>query len=210
MEALRTRGPRLHRRRLQGRCSRPAKKMTSRAMTELPRARPRVVIIGGGVNRASVAYHLARLGWTTCAARAGAASRGTTCTGRPGRHLRASENETGGLQYPASCIIGSRRGPAWAPASGAAAASPSPRTRDRLTQPRRTRHLRAYQLECEPDQPAAVERALPDPARTTTPKGRSGCPRLPAQTRPTLTAALAAAPATRSSTTPRKPGSPAS
>src|SRR6267154_1046205 len=73
-------------------------------MTELP-GRARVVIIGGGVIGASVAYHLAQLGWTdVLLLEQGQLSCGTTwhAAGLVGQ-LRASENGTRLVQY--SCEL---------------------------------------------------------------------------------------------------------
>src|SRR4249919_3670619 len=69
-------------------------------MTEIP-GRARVVIIGGGVIGASVAYHLAQLGWTdVLLLEQGQLSCGTTwhAAGLVGQ-LRASENGTRLVQY---------------------------------------------------------------------------------------------------------------
>src|SRR2546429_1753209 len=69
-------------------------------MTDLP-TRTRVVIIGGGVIGASVAYHLAQLGWTdTLLLEQGQLSCGTTwhAAGLVGQ-LRASESGTRLVQY---------------------------------------------------------------------------------------------------------------
>src|SRR6202050_5772445 len=68
--------------------------------TGLP-TRARVVIIGGGVIGASVAYHLAQLGWTdVLLLEQGQLSCGTTwhAAGLVGQ-LRASENGTRLVQY---------------------------------------------------------------------------------------------------------------
>jgi len=73
-------------------------------MTEIP-GRARVVIIGGGVIGASVAYHLAQLGWTdVLLLEQGQLSCGTTwhAAGLVGQ-LRASENGTRLVQY--SCEL---------------------------------------------------------------------------------------------------------
>ena len=77
----------------------PAVQRLLRPPTPPPRAR--VVIIGGGVIGASVAYHLAQLGWTdVLLLEQGQLSCGTTwhAAGLVGQ-LRASENGTRLVQY---------------------------------------------------------------------------------------------------------------
>jgi heterotetrameric sarcosine oxidase gamma subunit len=120
-------------------------------MTELP-GRARVVIIGGGVIGASVAYHLTQLGWTdVLLLEQGQLSCGTTwhAAGLVGQ-LRASESGTRLVQYSTELYsrleaetglsAGFRR------CGGVTVA----RTQDRLTQLRRTAATaQAYQLECE-------------------------------------------------------------
>jgi heterotetrameric sarcosine oxidase gamma subunit len=122
-------------------------------MTEPPLpARARAVIIGGGVIGASVAYHLAAMGWTdVLLVDQGRLSGGTTwhAAGLVGQ-LRASENGTRLVQYSTELYsrleaetglsTGFRR------CGGVTVA----RTADRLTQLRRTAATaEAYQLECE-------------------------------------------------------------
>src|ERR1700755_2795400 len=124
-------------------CSRP-----SRKMTELP-GRARVVIIGGGVIGASVAYHLAQLGWTdVLLLEQGQLSGGTTwhAAGLVGQ-LRASENGTRLVQY--SCELYERLeketglGTGFRRCGGVTVA----RTNDRMTQLRRNAATaEAYQL----------------------------------------------------------------
>src|SRR5580698_3427521 len=120
-------------------------------MTELP-GRARVVIIGGGVIGASVAYHLTQLGWTdVLLLEQGQLSCGTTwhAAGLVGQ-LRASESGTRLVQYSTELYsrleaetglsAGFRR------CGGVTVAL----TQDRLTQLRRTAATaQAYQLECE-------------------------------------------------------------
>jgi glycine cleavage system aminomethyltransferase T/glycine/D-amino acid oxidase-like deaminating enzyme len=120
-------------------------------MTDLP-ARARVVIIGGGVIGASVAYHLARLGWTdVLLLEQGQLSCGTTwhAAGLVGQ-LRATESGTRLVQYSMELYeqleaetglsTGFRR------CGGVTVA----RTPDRLTQLKRTAATAAaYQLDCE-------------------------------------------------------------
>src|SRR5271154_6244592 len=121
------------------------------AELDLP-SRARVVIIGGGVIGASVAYHLAHLGWTdVLLLEQGQLSCGTTwhAAGLVGQ-LRASESGTRLVQYSTELYdhleaetglsAGFRR------CGGVTVA----RTPDRLTQLRRTAATaEAYQLECE-------------------------------------------------------------
>src|SRR6202161_3732349 len=74
--------------------------MAGAAVTELP-SRARVVVIGGGVIGASVAYHLTELGWTdVLLLEQGQLSCGTTwhAAGLVGQ-LRASESGTRLVQY---------------------------------------------------------------------------------------------------------------
>jgi glycine cleavage system aminomethyltransferase T/glycine/D-amino acid oxidase-like deaminating enzyme len=125
--------------------------LASPAPPGLP-ARARVVIIGGGVIGASVAYHLAAMGWTdVLLVEQGRLSCGTTwhAAGLVGQ-LRASENGTRLVQYSTELYsrleaetglsAGFRR------CGGVTVA----RTQDRLTQLRRTAATaEAYQLECE-------------------------------------------------------------
>src|SRR6185312_4379462 len=108
---------------------------TSSAMTEIP-GRARVVIIGGGVIGASVAYHLAQLGWTdVLLLEQGQLSCGTTwhAAGLVGQ-LRASENGTRLVQY--SCELYERLeaetglGTGFRRCGGVTVA----RTKDRMTQ----------------------------------------------------------------------------
>jgi glycine/D-amino acid oxidase-like deaminating enzyme len=75
--------------------------MTETARPQALPARARVVIIGGGVIGTSVAYHLARMGWTdVLLLEQGQLSCGTTwhAAGLVGQ-LRASENGTRLVQY---------------------------------------------------------------------------------------------------------------
>src|SRR5689334_22578668 len=136
---------------------------TSSAMTEIP-GRARVVIIGGGVIGASVAYHLAQLGWTdVLLLEQGQLSCGTTwhAAGLVGQ-LRASENGTRLVQY--SCELYERLeaetglGTGFRRCGGVTVA----RTRDRMTQLRRTAATaEAYQLECELISPRRAKELYP-------------------------------------------------
>ena len=128
---------------------------------QLP-GRARVVIIGGGVIGASVAYHLALMGWTdVLLLEQGQLSCGTTwhAAGLVGQ-LRATENGTrlvqystelyGRLEQETGLSAGFRR------CGGVTVA----RTHDRMVQLRRTAATaEAYQLDCElisPRRPATV------------------------------------------------------
>jgi 4-methylaminobutanoate oxidase (formaldehyde-forming) len=133
-------------------------------MTEDLPPRARVVIIGGGVIGASVAYHLAQLGWTdTLLLEQGQLSCGTTwhAAGLVGQ-LRASESGTRLVQYSTQLYerleaetglsAGFRR------CGGVTVA----RTQDRLTQLKRTAATaEAYQLECELISPAQAAERYP-------------------------------------------------
>jgi len=133
-------------------------------MTEDLPARSRVVIIGGGVIGASVAYHLAQLGWTdTLLLEQGQLSCGTTwhAAGLVGQ-LRASESGTRLVQYSTQLYerleaetglsAGFRR------CGGVTVA----RTQDRLTQLKRTAATaEAYQLDCELITPAQAAERYP-------------------------------------------------
>src|SRR5437763_15835281 len=119
-------------------------------MTDIP-GRARVVIIGGGVIGTSVAYHLARLGWTdVLLLEQGRLSCGTTwhAAGLVGQ-LRASENGTRLVQY--SCELYERLaeetglGTGFRRCGGVTVA----RTKHRMTQLRSTAATAAaYQLAC--------------------------------------------------------------
>src|SRR6266581_2774466 len=126
--------------------------------------RARVVIIGGGVIGASVAYHLAQLGWTdVLLLEQGQRSCGTTwhAAGLVGQ-LRASENGTRLVQY--SCELYERLeketglGTGFRRCGGVTVA----RTADRMTQLCRTAAAaEAYQLECELISPRRARELYP-------------------------------------------------
>jgi glycine cleavage system aminomethyltransferase T/glycine/D-amino acid oxidase-like deaminating enzyme len=130
---------------------------------ELP-GRARVVIIGGGVIGASVAYHLALMGWTdVLLLEQGQLSCGTTwhAAGLVGQ-LRATENGTRLVQYSTELYdrleaetglsAGFRR------CGGVTVA----RTPDRMVQLRRTAATaEAYELECELITPAQARDRYP-------------------------------------------------
>jgi len=121
-------------------------------MTEDLPARARVVIIGGGVIGASVAYHLAQLGWTdTLLLEQGQLSCGTTwhAAGLVGQ-LRATESGTRLVQYSTSLYerleAETGLGTGFRRCGGVTVA----RTQDRLTQLRRTAATaEAFGLDCE-------------------------------------------------------------
>ena len=150
-------------------------------------ARARVVIIGGGVIGTSVAYHLTELGWTDVVLlEQGQLSCGTTwhAAGLVGQ-LRATESGTRLVQYSTQLYERWKRRPAWAPASGAAAASrwPAPRTGwSSCAAPRPAR--RAFGLDCELISPARASELWPVMAPVTC-SARSGCPATAGPTPPT-------------------------
>ena len=119
--------------------------------TDLP-ARAQVVIIGGGVIGASVAYHLTRAGWTdVLLLEQGTLSCGSTwhAAGLVGP-LRASERGTRLVQYSAE-LYASLEGETglatgYRPVGGVIVA----RTEDRMVQLRRTAaNAAAYDMDCE-------------------------------------------------------------
>ncbi len=118
---------------------------------ELP-ARARVVIIGGGVIGASVAYHLAAMGWTDALLlEQGQLSCGTTwhAAGLVGQ-LRTSENGTRLVQYSAELYERLERETGLSAGFRRCGGVTVARTQDRMVQLRRTAATaEAYQLECE-------------------------------------------------------------
>jgi glycine cleavage system aminomethyltransferase T/glycine/D-amino acid oxidase-like deaminating enzyme len=118
---------------------------------ELP-ARARVVIIGGGVIGASVAYHLARMGWTdVLLLEQGQLSCGTTwhAAGLVGQ-LRASENGTRLVQYSTELYASLEKETGLSTGFRRCGGVTVARTHDRLVQLRRTAATAAaYQLDCE-------------------------------------------------------------
>src|ERR1700678_127790 len=128
--------------------------MTEPALTEpaeLP-GRARVVIIGGGVIGASVAYHLARMGWTdVLLLEQGQLSCGTTwhAAGLVGQ-LRASENGTRLVQYSTELYANLEAETGLSAGFRRCGGVTVARTQDRMVQLRRTAATaEAYQLECE-------------------------------------------------------------
>ena len=123
-------------------------------MTELASlpARARVVIIGGGVIGASVAYHLAQMGWTdVLLLEQGQLSCGTTwhAAGLVGQ-LRASESGTRLVQYSTQLYESLEAETGLATGFRRCGGVTVARTPDRLTQLKRTvATAEAYQLDCE-------------------------------------------------------------
>ena len=122
------------------------------------------MIIGGGVIGASVAYHLAALGWTDLLLlEQGQLSCGTTwhAAGLVGQ-LRATESGTRLVQY--STELYSRLEAETGQSTGfrRCGGVTVARTRDRLTQLRRTAATaEAYQLDCELISPARAGELIP-------------------------------------------------
>jgi glycine cleavage system aminomethyltransferase T/glycine/D-amino acid oxidase-like deaminating enzyme len=126
--------------------------MTETSGTSRLPVRARVVIIGGGVIGASVAYHLAAMGWTdVLLLEQGQLSCGTTwhAAGLVGQ-LRASENGTRLVQYSAELYERLERETGLSAGFRRCGGVTVARTRDRMVQLRRTAATaEAYQLECE-------------------------------------------------------------
>jgi glycine cleavage system aminomethyltransferase T/glycine/D-amino acid oxidase-like deaminating enzyme len=120
-------------------------------VTELA-ARARVVIIGGGVIGTSVAYHLARLGWTdVLLLEQGQLSCGTTwhAAGLVGQ-LRATESGTRLVQYSMELYENLEAETGLSTGFRRCGGVTVARTPDRLTQLKRTAATAAaYQLDCE-------------------------------------------------------------
>jgi len=121
-----------------------------------------VVVIGGGVIGASVAYHLTHLGWTDVVVlEQGSLSGGTTwhAAGLVGQ-LRASESATRLVQYSTDLYARLEQETGLGSGFKRCGAVTVARTTDRMTQLRRTfASGRAYDLECELLRPAqALER----------------------------------------------------
>ena len=119
--------------------------------TELP-DRARVVIIGGGVIGASVAYHLTRLGWTdVLVVEQGTLSCGTTwhAAGLVGQ-LRATESGTRLVQYSTELYARLEHETGLSAGFKRCGGVTVARTEDRMTQLRRTAATaEAFDLECE-------------------------------------------------------------
>jgi glycine cleavage system aminomethyltransferase T/glycine/D-amino acid oxidase-like deaminating enzyme len=123
-------------------------------MTETPAlpGRARVVIIGGGVIGTSVAYHLARMGWTdVLLLEQGQLSCGTTwhAAGLVGQ-LRASRNGTRLVQYSMELYAGLEDETGLSAGFRRCGGVTVARTADRMVQLKRTAATAAaYQLDCE-------------------------------------------------------------
>jgi 4-methylaminobutanoate oxidase (formaldehyde-forming) len=123
-------------------------------MTETPAlpGRARVVIIGGGVIGTSVAYHLARMGWTdVLLLEQGQLSCGTTwhAAGLVGQ-LRASRNGTRLVQYSMELYARLEEETGLSAGFRRCGGVTVARTADRMVQLKRTAATAAaYQLDCE-------------------------------------------------------------
>jgi glycine cleavage system aminomethyltransferase T/glycine/D-amino acid oxidase-like deaminating enzyme len=130
---------------------------------ELP-GRARVVIIGGGVIGTSVAYHLARMGWTdVLLLEQGQLSCGTTwhAAGLVGQ-LRASESGTRLVQYSTELYASLEEETGLSAGFRRCGGVTVARTRDRMVQLRRTAATaEAYQLDCELITPAQARDRYP-------------------------------------------------
>jgi glycine cleavage system aminomethyltransferase T/glycine/D-amino acid oxidase-like deaminating enzyme len=126
--------------------------------------RARVVIIGGGVIGASVAYHLAGLGWTDLLLlEQGQLSCGTTwhAAGLVGQ-LRATESGTRLVQYSTELYARLEEETGQSAGFRRCGGVTVARTKDRLTQLRRTAATaEAYQLDCELISPARAGELVP-------------------------------------------------
>ncbi len=130
---------------------------------ELP-DRARVVIIGGGVVGASVAYHLVHLGWTDVVlVEQGQLSSGTTwhAAGLVGQ-LRATEGGTRLVQYSAELYSELERETGLATGFKRCGGVTVARTEDRMVQLRRTAATaESYDLECELISPDRAKELYP-------------------------------------------------
>ncbi|MCW2764848.1 MAG: dependent oxidoreductase [Nocardioides sp.] len=132
-------------------------------MAELP-SRARVVIVGGGVIGASVAYHLTKLGWSdVLLLEQGRLSSGTTwhAAGLVGP-LRASEGGTRLVQYSAELYASLEAETGQATGYKNVGGVIVARTEDRMVQLRRTAaNATAYDMECELISPARAQALWP-------------------------------------------------
>jgi glycine cleavage system aminomethyltransferase T/glycine/D-amino acid oxidase-like deaminating enzyme len=126
--------------------------------------RARVVIIGGGVIGASVAYHLAAMGWTdVLLLEQGQLSCGTTwhAAGLVGQ-LRASENGTRLVQYSSELYERLEQETGLSAGFRRCGGVTVARTQDRMVQLRRTAATaEAYQLDCELISPRRARELFP-------------------------------------------------
>ena len=124
---------------------------TERSTPDLP-GRARVVIVGGGVIGTSVAYHLAKEGWTdVLLLEQGTLSCGTTwhAAGLVGP-LRASESGTRLVQYSAELYAGLEAETGQATGYRNVGGVIVARTEERMVQLRRTAaNAAAYDMDCE-------------------------------------------------------------
>jgi glycine cleavage system aminomethyltransferase T/glycine/D-amino acid oxidase-like deaminating enzyme len=137
--------------------------MCSVPTDEVP-SRARVVIVGGGIVGASVAYHLTALGWTdVILVEQGQLSCGTTwhAAGLVGP-LRATENGTRLVQYSADLYARLEAETGLATGYKRCGGLIVARTPDRMTQLRRTAATAvAFDLECEMLEPAGIKERYP-------------------------------------------------
>jgi glycine cleavage system aminomethyltransferase T/glycine/D-amino acid oxidase-like deaminating enzyme len=135
----------------------------SSARSRLP-DRARVVIIGGGVIGASVAYHLSALGWTdVLLLEQGQLSCGTTwhAAGLVGQ-LRATENGTRLVQYSTELYARLERETGLSTGFRRCGGVTVARTQERMVQLRRTAATaEAYQLDCELISPERARELYP-------------------------------------------------
>ena len=129
-----------------------------------PPVRARVVIIGGGVIGASVAYHLAAIGWSdVLLLEQGQLSCGTTwhAAGLVGQ-LRASESGTRLVQYSTELYERLEQETGLSTGFRRCGGVTVARTADRMTQLRRTAATaEAFQLDCELISPARARELYP-------------------------------------------------
>ncbi|MCW2793376.1 MAG: dependent oxidoreductase [Nocardioides sp.] len=136
---------------------------STRSTAGLPE-RARVVVVGGGVIGASVAYHLTKLGWTdVLLLEQGHLSGGTTwhAAGLVGP-LRASEGGTRLVQYSAELYAALEAETGLATGYRNVGGVIVARTEDRMVQLRRTAaNATAYDMDCELISPARAQELWP-------------------------------------------------
>src|SRR5690349_472135 len=132
-------------------------------MSDLP-DRAEIVVVGGGIIGCSVAYHLARLGWTdVLVLEQGHLSGGTTwhAAGLVGP-LRASENGTRLVQYSAELYASLEEETGLATGYNNVGGVIVARTQERMVQLRRTAaNATAYDLACELISPERAQELWP-------------------------------------------------